>query len=164
MPDHNSSICTRSHRKFLVSDMIRNLVSSLKLKLHRLQENFCGLTTAPQSEWELKGLFLSTCRIKKKCLSWKPACLNEPLPKPGNSVAIRLLKVIKIKLNEAECGTVQAELGMNMAGCHVRVTHTVNPFIVCKEKGKVTVPIIRQYSCTKHTKKIISLNKNIIFK
>ncbi|XP_011613024.1 interleukin-23 receptor isoform X1 [Takifugu rubripes] len=32
-------------------------------------------------------------RIKKKCLSWRPACLDEPLPRPGNSVAIRLLKL-----------------------------------------------------------------------
>ncbi|KAF1385920.1 hypothetical protein PFLUV_G00112780 [Perca fluviatilis] len=31
-------------------------------------------------------------RIKQKCISWRPAWLNETLPKPGNSNAIRLLE------------------------------------------------------------------------
>lgn len=103
MSDHNKTICTRNRRSILVSDMIRSLESFLKLKLHRLQENFCGLATAPQSEQELKALF--ACRIKKKCMSWRPECLDEPLPKPGNSVAIRLLKVIKIKLMKLNLAT-----------------------------------------------------------
>lgn len=89
------------------------------MKLHRLHQNFCGLATVPQSEQELKGFSVSICRIKKKCLSWKPSCLDEQLPKPGNSVAMRLLKVIKNQANEAEFGNVQAELGLNIAGCHV---------------------------------------------
>ncbi|XP_075895651.1 interleukin-23 receptor isoform X2 [Nelusetta ayraudi] len=31
-------------------------------------------------------------RIKEKCASWRPAWFNQPLPKLGNSLAIRLLK------------------------------------------------------------------------
>ncbi|XP_068599909.1 interleukin-23 receptor [Brachionichthys hirsutus] len=31
-------------------------------------------------------------RIKQKCISWRPAWLDENLPKPGNSLAARLLK------------------------------------------------------------------------
>lgn len=165
MSDHNRSICTRSHRNFLVSDMIRSPESSFKLKLHRLQDNVCGLATAPQSEQELKALLVSICRIKKKCLSWKPACLDQPLPKPGNSVAIRLLKVIKIQANEAECGNVQTfkRVRHEYGRMSRQVNTHVNPFSVCKERRKVTVAIISQYFCTRHRKNI-SLNKNIIFK
>uniref|UniRef100_UPI0037E73288 interleukin-23 receptor n=1 Tax=Semicossyphus pulcher TaxID=241346 RepID=UPI0037E73288 len=31
-------------------------------------------------------------RVKQKCISWGPVCIGENLPKPGNSLAIRLLK------------------------------------------------------------------------
>ncbi|XP_034737540.1 interleukin-23 receptor isoform X2 [Etheostoma cragini] len=38
-------------------------------------------------------------RIKQKCISWGPAWLNETLPKPGNSNAIRLLQQYESELS-----------------------------------------------------------------
>lgn len=62
----------------------------------------------------------------------------------------------KNQADEADCGNVQAELGLNTAGSHVRLT---SKFLFCLQ-GKVSVPIICQYKAYQN---IISLNKDILF-
>lgn len=64
-------------------------------KLQKLHDNLCTSPLRLTLSGNSRALCASIRRIKKKCLSWRPACLDEPLPRPGNSVAIRLLKVIK---------------------------------------------------------------------
>lgn len=68
----------------------------------------------------------------------------------------------KNQANETEPGNVQAELGLNMAGCHIRLTHT---FICCLQ-GKLKSHSSYHTSVVLHKthQKVISLNKNILFK